>query len=93
MSVEKRTVYFIMVDRPFAGPTRVGKAYGSRKAAQEWVKFVRGAWRGLRIYLKAAKLTLVDGKLDARSIELLDKVFNMDPPAAAEAATSAKDTP
>lgn len=79
MSVEKRTVYFIMVDHPL-GPQRVGNAYRTRKAAQEWVGFVRSAWRGLRTYVKAAKLTLVDGKLDARSIELLDKVFNMDPP-------------
>lgn len=82
--IEKRSVYFIMV-AGLKGPKRVGKAYSSREAAKGWVGFVRAFFRGRRVSIRRANLTLIDGKLDARSIELLDKVFNMDPPAIAEA--------
>lgn len=77
---EIRTVFFIMLDRP-AGPTRVGNAYSSRERAKEWVKFVSKAHR-CRAFITRADLTLVDGQLDAASVELLDKVFNLDPPKA-----------
>lgn len=78
---EARTVFFVMVDHPL-GPKRVGNAYSSRKSAQSWVPLVRAAWKGIHTYVEPAELTFVDGKLDAASVELLDKKFNMDPPGA-----------
>jgi len=45
--MEKRTVFFTMVMHPANGWTRVGNAYPSRKAAADWLPFVRGAWRGV----------------------------------------------
>lgn len=77
---EIRTVFFIMVDHPL-GPRRVGNAYSSRDRAKEWVAFVRKFHR-LRTYIQRADLKFIDGQLDAASVELLDKVFNLDPPKA-----------
>ena len=44
--MNSRTVYFTIVRHPTNGMQRVGNAYPSRKAATEWLSFVRGAWRG-----------------------------------------------
>lgn len=59
--MEKRTVFFTMVMHPAKGWTRVGNAYPSRKAAADWLPFVRGAWRGLRAKVSqcAVRLTCV----------------------------------
>lgn len=72
-------VYFTMIEHPFNGWIRVGKAYGTRKTAQEWLPFVRKAWRGLRGKVSSCSLTWRDGKLDAASVKRLDS-FNMDAP-------------
>ena len=77
---EKRTVYFTMVLHPLTGWTRVGNAYSSRKAARGWLGFVRGRWH-LPTRVAACTLTLVDRRPDARSLSVLDKKFNLDPPA------------
>lgn len=78
---ERKRVYFTMVLHPAGGWTRVGNAYGSRKSAQGWVPFVRKSWRGLRTRVSQCTLHLIDGKLDARSVKILDRKFNMDAPA------------
>lgn len=75
-----RRVWFTMVSHPANGWIRAGKAYGSREAAREWVPFVRGAWRGLRVKVSQCTLRWVNGQLDERSRRTLDKKFNMDAP-------------
>lgn len=75
-----RTVWFIMVDHP-TGAKRVGPAYGTSKAARDWLKFVAASFRGaFRTYVERCRLTLVDGKLDAASRAVLDTKYNMDAP-------------
>jgi hypothetical protein len=76
----RRRVFFTMVYHPLKGWFRVGNAYSSKKAAQSWCPFVRGAWRGCRT--KVAQFTAVfrDGKLDAKSRRALDEKFNLDAP-------------
>lgn len=76
---EKRTVFFTMILHPVTAWTRVGNAYSSRKDAQGWLGFVRGRWH-LPARVAACTITLVDGVPDARSLEVLDKKFNLDPP-------------
>jgi hypothetical protein len=84
-----RRVWFTMVLHPLNGWIRAGKAYGSRDAAREWVPFVRGAWRGLRVKVSQCTLRWVNGQLDERSRRTLDEKFNMDAPnAPAEARRS-----
>ncbi len=76
--MEKRTVFFTMINHPQSGWTRVGNAYGSRHAATEWLPFVRGAWRGaygqkfrnVRFILKMAKFC-------EKLRNLLDTKYNM----------------
>jgi hypothetical protein len=75
-----RRVWFTMVSHPAKGWMRVGKAYGSRAAAAEWVPFVRGAWRGLRVKVAQCTLRWVNGQLDERSRRTLDEKFNMNAP-------------
>jgi len=75
-----RRVWFTMVLHPVNGWMRVGNAYGSRKAASEWLPFVRGAWRGLRTRVSQCSLRFVDGVLDERSRRTLDEKYNLDPP-------------
>jgi len=81
--ITKRTVFFTMLRHP-DGWIRVGPAYSSRKEAQGWLSFVKQA-RRLRTG-RVAQLTCrwVNGELDAKTIETLDKKFNMDPPAESE---------
>ena len=82
MTKTTRFVYFIMVAHP-SGPKRVGPAYGTRKGAQGWVKFVAASWRGaVRVYVERCRLTLENGKLDAASVAMLDSKYNMDAPKA-----------
>jgi hypothetical protein len=78
-AIVRRRVYFTMIEHPFNGWIRVGKAYGTRKAAQGWLPFVRKAWRGLRGKVSSCSLTWRDGKLDDASVKRLD-AFNMDAP-------------
>lgn len=75
--VETRQVYFTMVLHPGRGWIRVGNAYSSRKAALEWLPFVRRAWQ-CQAKVEAATLGLVDGRLDEKSIRLLNQKFNLD---------------
>ena len=75
--MEKRTVFFTMINHPQSGWTRVGNAYGSRHAATEWLPFVRGAWRGLRAKVSLCTLYFEDGKVCEKSRKLLDTKYNM----------------
>ena len=75
--MEKRTVFFTMINHPLSGWTRVGNAYGSRHAATEWLPFVRGAWRGLRAKVSQCTLYFEDGKPCEKSRKLLDSKYNM----------------
>ena len=75
-----RRVWFTMVLHPAKGWMRAGKAYGSRETAREWVPFVRGAWRGLRVKVSQCTIRWVNGKLDEKSRRTLDEKFNMDAP-------------
>lgn len=73
-------VFFTMVWHPRYGWIRVGKAYPSKKSAQEWVPFVRSYWRGLRTRVVSCTLRFVDGRMTAASAKKLDAKFNMTPP-------------
>jgi hypothetical protein len=77
---EKKTVYFTMVYHPGQGWTRVGNAFGSRKAAQSWVPFVRDFWRGLKTKVSQLTLRMHNGELSAKTLHILDKKFNLDAP-------------
>jgi hypothetical protein len=77
-----RRVWFTMVLVPSKGWTRVGKAYGSEKAARSWLGFVCGAWHGLRTKTAQCTLRWTDGVMDERSRRTLSEKFNMEPPAA-----------
>ena len=79
--VEKIRVFFIMVEHPIDGWIRVGNAYKTRDAAKEWTGFVRKSWRICRVRIAPCTLRRVNGELDERSRKVLDKKFNMDPPA------------
>jgi len=73
-----RAVWFIMAAHP-AGAKRVGPAYSTSKAARGWLRFVAASFRGaVRVYVERCRLTLVDGKLDAASVAVLDTKYNMD---------------
>ena len=78
--VEKIRVFFTMVEHPIDGWIRVGKAYPTRDAAKEWIGFVRRHWRFCRVRISSCTLRRVNGELDERSRQVLDKKFNMDPP-------------
>ena len=75
---EKRTVFFTMVMHPLKGWTRVGNAYPTRKLAGEWVPFVRGAWKGLRVKVSQCTVYLENGKVSEKSRRLLDTKYNLD---------------
>lgn len=77
MNVEKRKMFFIMVDHPVDGWIRTGNAYKTREIANEWKPLVRGAWRFCRVKLSTFTARFVDGKLDERSREVLDKKYNL----------------
>ena len=75
-----RSVWFIMAAHP-AGAKRVGPAYSTSKAARGWLRFVAASFRGaIGVYVERCRLTLVDGRLDAASVALLDSKYNMDAP-------------
>lgn len=76
----KRTVYFTMVLRPIKGWIRVGGAYPSRKAAVDWLPFVRGAWRGCRARVSQCTLRLQGEQLTEACRRTLDRKFNLDVP-------------
>lgn len=76
--MEKRTLYFTMVMHPAAGWMRVGNAYPSRKAAADWLPFVRGAWRGLRARVSQCTVRLDGGKVCDKSRRLLSEKYNLD---------------
>lgn len=76
----KRVVFFTMVRHP-KGLMRAGNAYPSRKAAAEWVPFVRGVWRFLRVTVSQCTLYFdANGALSERSKRLLDVKYNLDAP-------------
>lgn len=76
--MKKRTLYFTMVLHPAKGWIRVGNAYPTRKGAQEWLPFVRGAWRGLRTKVSQCTVRFDGGAISEKSREVLDKRFNLD---------------
>jgi len=80
MSTERIRVFFIMVRRPDGGWRRVGPRYRDRAVARSWVSFVGKAWHS-KPRISQCTLTLVDGRLDERSVRVLDEKYNMDPPA------------
>jgi len=79
MKIEKQIVYFIMIKHPCNGWIRVGKVYSEKETAKGWVSFVKKAWHGLPAKILQCRLTYIDGILDKKSNEKLDK-FNIDPP-------------
>lgn len=77
--MEKRTLFFTMMMHPVKGWTRVGNVYPSRKAAADWLPFVRGYWRGMRVKVSQATVRLDDnGKICEKSRRLLDEKYNLD---------------
>lgn len=84
--MNSRTVYFTMVRHPTRGLQRVGNAYPSRKAAAEWLPFVRGAWRGCAVSIAQCTLRFKNDALTEASKRVLDRKFNLDAPDVAEAA-------
>ena len=75
--MEKRTIFFTMVMHPEKGWIRVGNSYPSRAAAAEWLPFVRGAWRGLRVKVSQCTLRLEGGKVCDASQRMLDDKYNL----------------
>ena len=76
--VTTRPFFFLMIDHPVTGWTRVGNAYATRDAAVGWRTFVRASWRGI-CRVKVSKFTarFVGGKLDDRSRATLDTKYNL----------------
>lgn len=81
-AITKRTVYFMMIRHPLHGWQRVGNAFSTRKAAAEWLPFVRGAWRGCAAKVSQCTLVWVGGDLTLASRRVLDQKFNLDAPLA-----------
>jgi len=77
--VKKRRLYFTMVCHPL-GAKRVGNAYATKQDARYAVPLVRGAWRGLRVVISQCTLVWRDGVLCPKSLQTLDRKYNMDPP-------------
>jgi hypothetical protein len=78
MKTEKRTLYFTMVQHPVTGWTRAGRTYSSKEAAKEWLPFVRGTWRYLRVKVAQCTVVLIDGQLTDKSRQILSTKFNLD---------------
>ena len=78
--VKKRRLYFTMVHHPINGRIRVGSACAAVSDARYWLPIVRRAWRGLRVTMAQCTLVWHDGVLTAKSVETLDRQFNMLPP-------------
>jgi hypothetical protein len=58
---------------------RVGKAYRQKATAKDWISFVRSSWRGHKVRLQSCVVTFsADGKMSDKSVEELDKVFNLE---------------
>ena len=74
----EKTVYFTMVLHPASGWTRVGNAYPSRESARDWVPFVRGCWRALKVKVQPCRLEFHDGVLSEESKRILDEKYNLD---------------
>ena len=80
MTTTKQTIYFTMVHHPTRGTIRAGNACMTRKAAQQWLPMLRKMWRGCKTSVASCTLRYEDGKLTPKSIAVLDRKFNMDPP-------------
>lgn len=52
----------------------------SRKAAVEWLPFVRGSWRGCAVSISRCTLRFEAGVLSEASRRVLDEKYNMDAP-------------
>lgn len=74
----KKTLFFTMINHPVQGWIRVGRPYPSRRAANEWMPFVRGSWRGLQTKVSQLTVKLVDGRVCEASRRVLDQKFNLD---------------
>lgn len=75
-----RRVFFTMVLHPETGWTRVGRCYGTKKSARQWLPLVRGAWRGLYVKVSQCTLRWKDGQMTESSRKTLSEKFNMEPP-------------
>ena len=78
-AIVRRRIYFTMIEHPYRGWIRVGPSYGKRATAKGWLPFVRRSWHGLRGKVLSCPLVWRDGRLDEKSVRLLDS-FNMDAP-------------
>ena len=76
----KGTHFFVMVDMPGKGWTRVGPDYPTRQIARGWVTIVRRRWHGLPTRVQQFTFSVVDGRVDERSRRILSEKFNMDSP-------------
>lgn len=76
--MKKKTVFFTMVMHPVNGWIRVGNAYPSRKSANDWMPFVRGAWRGLRAKVSQCTVQFEGERMCEKSRRLLDVKYNLD---------------
>ena len=76
-AIVRRRIYFTMIEHPYRGWIRVGPSYGKRATAKGWLPFVRRSWHGLRGKVLSCPLVWRDGRLDEKSVRLLDS-FNMD---------------
>lgn len=77
-TVNTKTLFFTMVMHPVKGWCRVGNAYPSKQAARDWLPFVRGVWRGLRVKIAQSTVELHDGHVSEKSKKVLDEKFNLD---------------
>jgi len=80
MEKRKVRVFFTMVNHPVNGWMRVGHAYNDKKAASEWIPFVRSAWRGLHTKVSSCTLTFNGSHLTPESQKKLLCKFSMTPP-------------
>jgi hypothetical protein len=76
--MEKKVLFFTMVMHPAKGWMRVGNAYSTRNAAQDWLPVVRGYWRGLPVKVSQCTIYLDGGRICEKSRRILDEKFNLD---------------
>ncbi len=73
-------VYFVMVHGP-RPPSRVGNAYALRETAASWGDFAAKACRCEGWTVEALDLEWEGGRLSAATLDVLDRRYNLDPPA------------
>lgn len=72
-------VFFLMVDHPLDGWTRVGPPRRTKSEAQGWLAFVKAAWNGQRTRVACCSLRRgKDGRLTAATVRRLSLRFSCD---------------